>query len=65
MRNDRLSALEQWELSGADAIANEVERGLDAIASGETAEGSERFRDGEGRHGRFASGHGETEDPTR
>src|SRR5271166_4914787 len=54
MRNDRLSALEQWELSGADAIANEVERGLDAIASGETAEGSERFRDSEGRHGAFA-----------
>jgi enoyl-CoA hydratase len=55
MRNDRLSALEQWELSGAEAIANEVERGLDAIASGETAEGSERFRDGEGRHGAFAT----------
>jgi enoyl-CoA hydratase len=55
MRNDRLSALEQWELTGADAIANEVERGLDAIASGETAEGSERFRDGEGRHGAFAT----------
>ena len=56
MRNDRLSALEQWELGGAEAIANEVERGLDAIASGETAEGSERFRDGEGRHGRFEPG---------
>ncbi|MBV8107509.1 MAG: crotonase/enoyl-CoA hydratase family protein [Hyphomicrobiales bacterium] len=63
MRNDRLSALEQWDLSEAEAIANEVERGLDAIASGETAEGSERFRDGEGRHGRFAAGVGEAEDP--
>ena len=53
MRNDRLSALEQWDLDGEEAIANEVERGLDAIASGETADGSSRFRDGEGRHGRF------------
>jgi enoyl-CoA hydratase/carnithine racemase len=55
MRNDRLSALEQWDLIGEAAIANEIERGLDTIASGETADGSERFRDGEGRHGRFAA----------
>jgi enoyl-CoA hydratase len=54
MRNDRLSALEQWELSESDAIANEVERGLETIASGEAADGSQRFSDGEGRHGHFA-----------
>ena len=53
MRNDRLSAIEQWELSGDEAIRNEVERGLETIASGETAEGSARFRDGAGRHGSF------------
>ncbi len=55
MRNDRLSVLEQWDLTGEAAIANEIERGLDTIASGETADGSERFRDGEGRHGRFTA----------
>jgi enoyl-CoA hydratase len=54
MRNDRLSALEQWKLSESDAIANEVERGLETIASGEAADGSARFSDGEGRHGLFA-----------
>ncbi len=64
MRNDRLSALEQWELDGQAAIANEVERGLDAIASGETADGSSRFRDGAGRHGRFEPRVGEPRDST-
>ena len=63
MRNDRLSALEQWELTGEAAIANEIERGLDTIASGETAEGSERFRDGEGRHGGFEPGVRKLQDP--
>ena len=53
LRNDRLSAIEQWELSGDEAIRNEVERGLETIASGETDEGSARFRDGAGRHGSF------------
>ena len=56
MRNDRLSALEQWDLGEPEAIENEVELGLDTIASGETADGSARFRDGEGRHGRFEPG---------
>jgi enoyl-CoA hydratase len=35
MRNDRMSAIEQWELSAPAAIANEVARGLETIASGE------------------------------
>ena len=54
MRNDRLSAIEQWDLSGPQAIANEVAHGLKTIASGETSLGSARFTSGEGRHGRFA-----------
>jgi enoyl-CoA hydratase len=54
LRNDRLSAIEQWDLSGEAAIRNEVQRGLDSIASGETAEGSARFAKGDGRHGSFA-----------
>jgi enoyl-CoA hydratase len=53
MRNDRLSAIEQWDLTGPRAIANEVARGLETIASGETSAGSARFRSGAGRHGRF------------
>jgi enoyl-CoA hydratase len=53
MRNDRLSAIEQWDLGGQEAVANEVARGLATIASGETSEGSARFADGAGRHGEF------------
>lgn len=51
MRNDRLSAIEQWDL-GEKAAANEVARGLATIASGETSEGFARFAAGVGRHGR-------------
>ena len=39
MRNDRLSAIEQWDLGGQAAVANEVARGLKTIASGETSPG--------------------------
>jgi enoyl-CoA hydratase len=52
MRNDRLSAIEQWDLDESAAIDNEVARGLDTIRSGETADGAARFAGGEGRHGR-------------
>ena len=52
MRNDRLSAIEQWDL-GEEAIANEVERGLRTIASGAASQGSARFAAGAGRHGSF------------
>lgn len=57
MRNDRLSVYEQWELNEADAIANEIRRGRNTIASGETRSGSQRFADGAGRHGEFRTGH--------
>ena len=53
LRNDRLSALEQWSLSEDEAIANEVRRGLDTIQSGETQAGAGRFSGGEGRGGKF------------
>ncbi len=61
MRNDRLSAIEQWDLGGQAAVANEVARGLKTIASGETSAGSARFARGAGRHGGFAP-EGETPD---
>jgi enoyl-CoA hydratase len=51
MRNDRLSAIEQWDLSGPAAIANEVALGLKTLASGEASAGSARFKGGAGRHG--------------
>ena len=53
MRNDRLSAIEQWDLGGETAAANEVAKGLATLASGEAAEGPARFASGAGRHGRF------------
>jgi enoyl-CoA hydratase len=51
MRNDRLSAIEQWDLDEGAAIDNEIARGLDTIRSGETADGAARFTGGQGRHG--------------
>ena len=53
MRNDRLSAMEQWDLSGDAAAANEVAHGLATLASGEATEGPARFAGGQGRHGGF------------
>jgi enoyl-CoA hydratase len=51
LRHDRLSTLEQWDLDEAQAVVNEVRHGLASIASGETAAGASRFKDGAGRHG--------------
>ena len=51
MRNDRMSAIEQWDLDEATAISNEVKWGRDSIASGETLEGARRFAAGAGRGG--------------
>jgi enoyl-CoA hydratase len=51
MRNDRMSAIEQWGLSAPAAIANEVAWGLKTLASGEASAGSARFKGGAGRHG--------------
>lgn len=53
LRSDRSSALRQWGLTEADAMAHEVEVGLETIGSGETQEGAARFSAGAGRHGSF------------
>jgi len=53
MRSDRQSSYEQWDLSMAEAMANETRLGLAVIESGETLEGATRFAAGEGRHGAF------------
>jgi enoyl-CoA hydratase len=52
MRQDRLSALEQWGLSEEEAIANEISHGLLTVASGETDSGAKNFSSGAGRHGK-------------
>lgn len=55
LRNDRLSALEQWGAPTEDAaLAREFELGLDSLASDGTA-GAARFAAGAGRHGSFAN----------
>jgi enoyl-CoA hydratase len=55
MRADRRSALEQWSLPEAGALANEFRHGAAVIESGETREGAARFAAGAGRHGSFGS----------
>jgi enoyl-CoA hydratase len=52
LRSDRRSAYEQWSLTTDEAIAYELARGVEVIASGETSDGAARFRAGEGRHGK-------------
>ena len=53
MRNDRLSALEQWSLDWDAATAREIALGFETLNSGETAAGATRFAEGQGRGGRF------------
>jgi enoyl-CoA hydratase len=53
LRNDRLSALEQWDLGEGAAIDNELKRGIETLRSGETAAGAQRFAGGAGRGGTF------------
>jgi enoyl-CoA hydratase len=55
LRADRRSALEQWSLSEAAALANEYRHGVAVIESGETQRGAARFAVGAGRHGSFES----------
>jgi len=54
LRNDRLSAYEQWNMDMPAALANETELGRAVIQSGETHAGAARFAAGKGRHGSFA-----------
>jgi enoyl-CoA hydratase len=58
LRNDRLSAIEQWDLPYGEAIRNELRHGAATIASGETMSGASRFARGAGRHGTGSAGRG-------
>jgi enoyl-CoA hydratase len=51
MRNDRRSAIAQWDLGPGEAMALETEIGLQTLMSGESLEGATRFAGGEGRGG--------------
>ncbi len=51
LRNDRRSAIEQWDLDLDAATRNEARLGRATIDSGETVEGASRFAAGVGRHG--------------
>jgi enoyl-CoA hydratase len=53
MRNDRLSALEQWSLAWDQATANEIRYGMETLRSGSSREGAARFAAGAGRGGKF------------
>ncbi len=53
LRNDRRSALQQWDLDFDAALIDEMRGGLDVLASGETTDGAVRFASGKGRHGKF------------
>ncbi len=52
MRGDRMSAYEQHDLNLPDALLNEFNHGLKALAAG-AREGATRFASGAGRHGSF------------
>jgi enoyl-CoA hydratase len=52
MRHDRLSAIEQWDLRGQEAIDNEIAHGQATAASGEMLLGARTFSQGAGRHGK-------------
>ncbi|WP_293904649.1 crotonase/enoyl-CoA hydratase family protein [Phenylobacterium sp.] len=53
LRNDRLSALEQWSLDWDQAQAAEVRFGMETLRTGSAVEGATRFAGGEGRGGAF------------
>jgi enoyl-CoA hydratase len=53
MRNDRLSALEQWSLDWDQAQAAEVRFGMETLRTGSAVEGATRFAQGQGRGGVF------------
>ena len=56
MRNDRRSALAQWDLPVDEALLVETRLGLDSLSSGEALEGASRFADGAGRAGATVAG---------
>jgi enoyl-CoA hydratase len=54
LRSDRLSAIEQWGMTEAEAMRNELRRGLEVLGAGEAVAGAARFAAGAGRHGASA-----------
>jgi enoyl-CoA hydratase len=52
MRNDRLSAIEQWGMEEEAALRNEFRHGTVTMSSGESLAGASDFAKGAGRHGR-------------
>ena len=54
LRHDRLSAYEQWSMTLDEALANELQHGLQVLESRETLTGARRFAGGKGRHGSFS-----------
>lgn len=53
MREDRLSAYEQFSMDLPAAIQNELRHGQKAVSSPELMQGLMKFRSGAGRHGKF------------
>jgi enoyl-CoA hydratase len=53
MRHDRLSSYEQWGLPLTEALRNECRHGRISLDSSDARSGADKFRGGEGRHGRF------------
>jgi enoyl-CoA hydratase len=56
MRNDRRSAIEQWDLDWQGGMLNELRLGMATLASGESDAGARRFASGAGRHGSAVTG---------
>ncbi|MFN3212860.1 MAG: crotonase/enoyl-CoA hydratase family protein [Henriciella sp.] len=54
MRNDRLSAMQQWSLPLTDALSFEAEIGRDSLRAGASS-GAARFASGKGRGGDFGN----------
>ena len=53
MRNDRLSAYQQWGMSYPDALANEFTHGMASLQDGDVRSGAQAFVGGQGKHGKF------------
>ncbi len=52
LRNDRMSAYQQFDMNFNEALANEFQYGLHSLRTG-SADGAKQFVEGKGRHGSF------------
>jgi enoyl-CoA hydratase len=53
LRNDRLSALNQWSLPLQQALQVEFQLGMGSLLSGSSSEGAKKFKSGVGKGGQF------------